>query len=130
MARLEQERACFALDKVRDIERRPEIRAKYLTQVKSLPSLILGGGLGQAAAMLLADKEVAPHILYEHLSAWLVGKRRFYSGEDDDLLGLITKGTRGAYLAAQEEALAFLVWLKRFADAFLRSSQDKVEVMN
>jgi CRISPR-associated protein Cmr5 len=129
---LDQRRAADALEKIKLLEKDPR-RGKFDSYVDSLPATILMSGLGQATAMLLAsakfgkenrsDDNRAYETLYRHLSSWLC------RDEDDapyrgaaDLMEAITKDARGedAYIHAQAEAMAYLEWLKKFSNAYLK----------
>ncbi len=139
---LEQARAKNALDAVRALEGRDRATRKaYTSYAKSLPANILMNGLGQAVAMAMskaaggengasAGDAAAWRALVEHLEAWLLSRENVaspYAGttrQDSQPPGLtlmqcITQGDQTAYLAAQAEALAYLEWLKKFANALL-----------
>ena len=110
---------------------------KYKSYVQSLPATILMNGLGQAAAMLLAaakGNRQDPHrLLYNHLSSWLCNEKDDYSGapydNHQDLLRAITTEDEDHYLKAQAEALAYLEWLKKFANAYLRDDSQSDQVV-
>lgn len=119
---LDQRRAEHALKCIKEREKDAK-QSDYLSYVKALPATILQNGLGQAMATLLAaakGKENDSHYrLYKDVQSWLCG-----SGEDaifpeGDLLEAITSNDQQHYLKAQAEAQAYLVWLKKFAAAFL-----------
>lgn len=118
---IEQARARNALDCVRAMEDNP---GKYGSYVKRLPATILMNGLGQAAATLLAlarGKNDDPHrTLYEHLQTWLCKAcpDAPYAGKEH-LIDAIIDGDQAAYVRAQAEALRWLEWLKKFAQAYL-----------
>lgn len=124
---LEQKRAQHALNKVREIERdyQGEQWEKFVSYVENLPATILTSGLGQAAAMLLAqakgDTRDAHYILYGSLEDWLCrdDPQAPYRAESD-LMAAIVNRDRKTYLRAQAEALAWLEWLKKFAVALLK----------
>lgn len=115
---IEQARARHALDCVRAVKKDP---GKYGSYVKQLPASILMSGLGQAAATLLAasrGKPDAHRTLYDHLQAWLcdVCPEAPYKGKRS-LIDAIVDGHQVAYVSAQAEALRWLEWLKKFAQA-------------
>lgn len=128
---MEQERAAHALAKVGEIGTKDEkFREKYVSYVEALPATILMNGLGQAAATLLAaakgKTEDAHRVLFDHLQEWLcrAAPQAPYGGETN-LMDAITAHDRAAYLRAQAEALAWLVWLKKFAVAYLKNPAKK-----
>lgn len=131
MATLEQRRAAFALDKVSGVGK--EQHPKFRTQLVKLPARLHTNGLGQTAAYLRAQKEdTAERHLFAWLESWLTRKDGGTYSEGSPLLDAITG--RGAAVPAAEveplyrhasvEARALAVWLKRFAEAFLRESEN------
>ncbi|ABG03237.1 CRISPR-associated protein, Cmr5 family [Rubrobacter xylanophilus DSM 9941] len=132
---LEQRRAAHALAAIQELQRAGRGGyGNYKSYVSSLPATILTNGLGQAAATLLAGAKLnsknrnadnrAREKLYDHLSSWLCG------GDEEspyqkkgDLLENITRNDQDCYIRAQAEALEYLSWLKRFAEAFLEGSK-------
>ena len=120
---LDQRRAKHALKCIKTRQKDGTKQLDYLSYVKALPATILQNGLGQAMATLRAkggDKNDPHRRLYENVQSWLCG-----SGEDAifpnqrDLLEAITQNDQQHYLKAQAEAQAYLIWLKKFAAAFL-----------
>ncbi len=121
---LDQRRAKHALDCIKKRQKDGTKQSDYLSYVKALPATILQNGLGQAMATLLAaskGKEKDSHRrLYQDVQSWLCG-----DDEDapfpnkGDLLEAITSNDQQHYLKAQAESQAYLVWLKKFAAAFL-----------
>ncbi|MHB1544322.1 MAG: type III-B CRISPR module-associated protein Cmr5 [Gammaproteobacteria bacterium] len=114
------EHALHAVDALRDKD-----TGHYVSYVSALPATILQNGLGQALAMLLSAAKGEPdephNKLYEQMQAWLCGDHLNapYAG-NQNLIRAITEGSEQAYLHAHAEALAYLVWLKKFAVAFLK----------
>lgn len=124
---LDQRRAKHALERIKTRQVDGTKQADYLSYVKALPATILQNGLGQAMSTLLAaakGKEKDSHYcLYQDVQSWLCG-----DDEDapfpnkGDLLEAITSNDQQHYLKAQAEAQAYLVWLKKFAAAFLNEN--------
>jgi CRISPR-associated protein Cmr5 len=134
---LEQERASFALDRIKVWrDKTANDRDSYARFVQRFPAMVLTSGLGQTLAFLLADNEGArkPHkpsgVLYNDLGEWLVVRRKLYRGTADKLIDLLISGDRSTYQQATEEALALSVWLSRFADAFLQKGSSNREETN
>ena len=121
---MDQERAEFALEKIKairggaDQSHKVEVR-RYLN---NLPALIRMNGLGQALAFFRMKGEGTAHdTIYRMVGAWLCdasSKGRIFS-ENADVLTAITQSDMAHYMAAQNEALALLQWLKKFAVALL-----------
>jgi len=81
-------------------------------------------GLGQALATERANNdEPAHHHLFHNLETWLCGEAGVYV--TGDLLSAIVGGSEALYLRAQTEALAWLVWHKKFCRAYLPASDRK-----
>ncbi len=101
-------------------------KAKYGTLVRKMPSYILTNGLGQTLAFLKARGRSEPdsehEILYEQLSGWL---RERLSINDDILGWIIQHADSRQYRYATMETLAFLQWLKRFAEAILPKGREE-----
>lgn len=127
---LAQKRAADALKKILELKKNPN-RGKYDSYVDSLPATILMSGLGQATATLLASAKLgktdrsndnkAYETLYRHLSCWLcrTDDDAPYEGKSE-LIDAICGGDEEDYLHAQAEALAYLEWLKKFSNAYLK----------
>ena len=116
MQTLQQQRAAFALTKVKSALTEPNLSAKeFKSQAESFPAMIRMNGLGQAAAFYLS-KGGAHSKLYTLLSDWLKEPHQPYSGQD--LLAGIVENDLYAYRLAQAEALLLLDWVKKFAKAF------------
>ncbi|MDI6893170.1 MAG: type III-B CRISPR module-associated protein Cmr5 [Bacillota bacterium] len=93
--------------------------ASYGSLARKVPALVTSAGLGQAMAFLRAkgqSKAWDPHeLLYSHVSDWVVGQLK----ETGELLDVIQHRSSEVYRQATSEALAFLLWVKRFAEARL-----------
>jgi CRISPR-associated protein Cmr5 len=88
---------------------------KFGGQAKKLPTRIMAAGLGQALAFLKA-KDYAPGLLAE-LNDWMKQRIPPTQGESADLLERIIHGDSDFLRRATDEVLAYLLWLKRFAEA-------------
>lgn len=143
---LEQKRAANALECVKKIAEQIE-KAKagekdtfteqascYRSYVESLPAHIVMGGLGQAlatewAAARAGDEEgkkpgrKAHAQLTNDLAGWLREQAIYANIAPNDagksLIAALMAGDEKTYLRAQAEALAWLVWLKKFCQAML-----------
>ena len=121
---MDQERAEFALKKIQAIlgGADPIHKAEIRRYLNNLPALIRMNGLGQALAFFRMKGEGTAHeAIYRMVGAWLCdasSKGRIFS-ESTDALSAITQSDMAHYMAAQNEALALLQWLKKFAVALL-----------
>jgi CRISPR-associated protein Cmr5 len=131
---IDMQRAEHAYGKVDGLKRDGSY-GKYVSYVKGLPATILQNGLGQAMATLLAASKGKPdahRYLYDHVEEWLCNansyspyyKQNKQVSNGDLLMKKITEGDENAYIYAQAEALAYLVWLKKFAVAYLEEKED------
>lgn len=113
----DQQRAQSAWQNVRQV---PEEKGKeYGSLARGLAAMIQTNGLGQTLAFLQAKAEGKtdkPHaMLFRHLSGW-VGKQM--TGQDRaDLLEWLIQQNSDVYRRATAEALAYALWLRRFAEA-------------
>ncbi|MBX3216449.1 MAG: type III-B CRISPR module-associated protein Cmr5 [Labilithrix sp.] len=122
----EQRRAAHALSTVNALEADERVRQKYRAYVERIGPAILANGLGQALASERAAATNQPrsaqhkahHRLYANLHAWLSDSRGVYASAPDLLQAIVT-GDEPDYLRAQAEALAWLVWHKKFCRAYL-----------
>jgi len=122
----EQRRAANALDAVQRVEKEEALGKSYRRYVERLGPSILINGLGQALATEKASgksksekpDERAHHLLYQNLGQWLCRDGGIYAGATDILDAIIKHGEQ-QYLQAQVEALAWLVWHKKFCRAYL-----------
>ncbi len=120
---LEQERAKRAWECVQQVKGEP-FAGDYRTIAVKAPSLILTNGLGQTLAFLHSKRERDSHrLLYKHLSEWVAQK---LGVQGNDVLQWIAEdATVDQYRRATTEALAFLQWLKRFAEAELPKGREE-----
>lgn len=124
---MEQERAQFALERITEFTAQSSERQKELrSHVSALPALIRMNGLGQALAFYrMKDKGSSHEQLYLLVSRWLCDEKsagRIFETPGDVLSG-ITSGDMFQYMAAQNEALALLEWVKKFANAYLEKGE-------
>ncbi|MEW6744997.1 MAG: type III-B CRISPR module-associated protein Cmr5 [Planctomycetota bacterium] len=126
-ATLDQRRARHAWAAVERMEKdharsgKPDEKAKeFGGQTKKMPARILAAGLGQALTFLLA-KDYAPDLLIE-LGDWILDKRlnpesRKEKPTKEALIKAIMNSSSDFLRQATDEAMAYLPWLSRFAEA-------------
>ncbi len=125
---MDQERAEFALGKIQGLVGGPEtVQIEVCRYVNGLPALIRMNGLGQAMAFYRMQGVGSTHeLIYRIVGEWLcnsTSKGRVFLEGDGDALVAITRSDIHAYMAAQNEALALLEWLKKFALALLKREE-------
>lgn len=120
---MEQDRAEFALRQIEAAKHSlGDIPKEIRRHLNGLPALIRMNGLGQALAFFRMKGEGSSHWhIYNIVGEWLCAtnsKGRIFT-EHSDVLKAITRSDVQHYMAAQNEALALLEWLKKFAVALL-----------
>lgn len=141
---LEQERAAFAWASIEEvISRNQQLSDErrywkdYGSLARSAAAYVQANGLGQALAFWRAKgyewnpserrskpKQDDAHAeLLGHVANWL--HKQKIVPDDKDLVEWISKdATTEEYRQASAEAIAFLIWLKRFAEAELPKEGD------
>jgi len=131
---LEQKRANYAwkcIQKVKNLNK-DNIEKSYNSYIKKTPTLIQTNGLGNSLAFykskfgsekdekLNTDKR-AYKLLYEHINNWFKQK---YQKHKDILDWIIHQNTSSTEVfQTTKEILAFLSWMKRFAEAELKEGE-------
>lgn len=119
---LDQDRAKEAWEAVRQVKTdRLCDESSYRQLARKGAADIQANGLGQTLAFWNAKKGKEPHfgVLLKHVSGWTLGQ--LGAQHADGLLGWVmhTAATE-EYRRATTEALSFLNWVKRFAEAELK----------
>jgi CRISPR-associated protein Cmr5 len=133
-ATLEQQRAAHALTQI-DGVKNEKLAGDYKSYAESLPATIVMNGLGQALATLLAaakgkaGNEDAHRRLFDHLEDWLCDAKPAV-GLQKPLINALVDCDQSTYCHAQAEALSYLVWLKKFAQAFLANDKSAAKGAN
>lgn len=129
--RLEQGRAKHAYGAATAIATSTSIKDKdkkeYKSYTKKVPMLIKTNGLGATLAFMKA-KGKAYQLILNSIENWLKEDIKFSAivkeikGDDlgDDLMGKIVNCDSNCYRALTIEILAYLNWLKRFADGLIK----------
>jgi CRISPR-associated protein Cmr5 len=114
----EQQRAAQAWNDVKSVIGKKWAK-EYKSAVKSGPADIQTSGLGQTVAFWRSKKNDEQYqAAYAHVHKWLQHKM----GITLDLREWIATTSSNEYRLATVEALAYLGWLKRFADAEIKDS--------
>jgi CRISPR-associated protein Cmr5 len=122
---LEQQRAQQAWMCVQEVTSKPlDFKKKYGSLARKVPMLVLTNGLGQTLAFLKEKGKNDPAdehtVLFRHLSSWVLSQvDPSAAASNGDLLRWVLQNDSAAYRRATMEALAFLTWLERFAEAEL-----------
>jgi CRISPR-associated protein Cmr5 len=120
-----QLRAAFAFNCIKqalalDSDQQRELKS----YIQALPAMIQMNGFGQAIAFYKAHPEgkrggKAYQLIYSWISSWLK-QQSIYS---QDLMQAIVEQDMASYQLATAETLALLVWLKKFARAYLTAEE-------
>jgi CRISPR-associated protein Cmr5 len=111
---LEQERASFCLEKVKEIK---SPKDKFKTAARNLPSFIVSNGLIPTLAFYKSKAEKKE--VYEIINEWLKERKII---ENDALNYLVYKDFNTLRLATME-ALALANWLKRIVEIELKEKE-------
>lgn len=123
---LEQGRAKFAFE----CAQRAGITNKdYRSYAKKFPMMIKSSGLGAAMAFAFSKKTNtnAWGLLYNDIGNYLRQNKSFLLGEDPnrELSDLVISLDSQQYRLLTIEILAFLTWLRRFAEGLIESESEQ-----
>lgn len=114
---IEQERAKAAWGDVAAVKSEKH-KKEYGQLARSAAADIQVNGLGQVLAFWRAKGKPEHKDLYKDVNQWV--RSRLGIAQPEDLLQwIMQRATTDEYRHATAEALAFLTWLKRFAEAEL-----------
>lgn len=115
---LEQKRAAAAWACVVDVrDNHTSYKGDYSSLARSAPTDIQTNGLGQTLAFWRAKGKDYHKKIYVDFSTWL--QTRIPESKPDVLEWVMQRANTNDYRRATAEAMAFLQWLKRFAEAEL-----------
>lgn len=126
MQLITQQRADFSLRILNNAKELPvEDQKQIRTVANSIPAQIQRTGLGQTLAFALSKKDKADGkgwaFFHNLLQKWICEERKLYQGRD--LMNSLTQGDMQQYQQAQAEALALLIWTRKFARAMLENGK-------
>lgn len=113
---IEQQRAAAALRAVQGVGS----GTKFTALANGMPTMIHVNGLGQALAFCKGKSDTQYEEMAMMLSGWLCDEGKpFANTTPDEILMTITQCDMAVYMRAQAEAMAYLLWAKKFAKALL-----------
>jgi len=121
---VEQTRAKAAWEAVESVD--GGIGGEYLSVAQKAPAMVMSNGLGPSAAFLRA-KTPASKALYAHVSGWLVAQKQMWEQPRTDLIAGLVQESSDNYRLLTVEALAYLTWLKRFAEAKFKDQKARTQ---
>ena len=88
--------------------------------IVGVPTMVLTNGIGQTMAFLMFKKKEKKHLnVFKIIQGWLQQEIPELKTESNiDFLKKFSTLNQKEYLTAQQESLAMLQWLKRYARAF------------
>ncbi|MCA9962963.1 MAG: type III-B CRISPR module-associated protein Cmr5 [Anaerolineales bacterium] len=108
----EQERAHHAWDRVEEVDKKGDsVKQNYGSWARKLPAMIQTNGLAQTMAFLCAKGKDHHKLLYEHVSGWVLR-----ADTQKKLLPLLLEEDSSSYRRRTTEAIAYSLWLRRFAE--------------
>jgi len=123
------EEAWACVDYVNSEIDRKKFKKEYRSIVLRLPALIITNGLGQTLAYLKSkgkgeDPDKNPHErVYRDIEGWLNSRVKWRA--KGDLIERVISLDSNNFRYVTQETLAFLSWLKRFADAVLPKEDEE-----
>ncbi len=136
LRRLEGGRAAYAFKCAQEGSEIKESLA-YKSYVKKLPMLIKTNGLGATYAFVLSKKDdtkskkgYAYKLIYDQTQEWLKSESKKFllrGKEDKDFVKILTELKSYEYRAVTVEVLAFLNWLRRFAEGVIEGDETSEE---
>jgi CRISPR-associated protein Cmr5 len=133
ITKLEKGRAEFAY---RCVEKAIEIfkdnskkQKEYKSYARKIPTMILSNGLGQTLAFIKAKSEKgnAYNLIYQQLTEYMKSDhtaRIKMPQEKNDLVEWVISCNSSTYRYITQEILAFLNWLKRFAEGLIEVEEE------
>lgn len=123
LAQERAEEAWKAVEEVKKQAQREKSQEDYKKRcaalARRLPALIRSNGLGQTLAFLKSKDGEEHTWIANSLSKWV--KSQLGIDSSKDLLGwIVNEADQRSYRYATQEALAYLLWLKRFAESELK----------
>jgi len=132
--RLERGRAEFAFERAEDIKTKYDnISGSYKSYVKKMPMLIKTNGLGAALAFVFSKRTTETKknaygytLLYDDIAKWLKRdeKELVKFDKNEDLVKEVVSLNSSEYRAVTIEVLAFLEWLRRFAEGLIEKEEE------
>ncbi len=133
MATLDQERAKLAFDHITDVKswdqatKEKPRQEKYGSIVYAMPALLRSAGLSQALHFVRSRKDPDQQLFLIHLAKQF---KRIDAGIDgkETLLAKVREADLATYLRLTHEALACVVWYRRFVQGELTIEAGAVDV--
>lgn len=124
ITKLESGRAEFALVCAQEAcSKNKQIQKEYRSYARRIPQMILSNGLGQTLAFVFSKKKKgnAYYLVYEQINKYMSSPHVsvIQKPNDKDLAEWVFSLNTHEYRYVEEEILAFLNWLRRFAEGLI-----------
>lgn len=135
ISKLESGRAAHAFSAAKEGSTLTKAK-EYKSYVKKMPMLIKTNGLGSALAFAFAkgakggviQRDNAWGLLYNQIESWLKeDDKHLITFDDSKLLEKLLETESYEYRAVAVEVLAYLTWLRRFAEGLIEGEADNNE---
>jgi CRISPR-associated protein Cmr5 len=134
ITKLEKGRAEFAYKcavEAKDKEDK-NFKSEYRSHVKKIPTMILSNGLGQTLAFIKSKSKEgnAYELIYKQITDYMKSEhpsRINMPNGEDDLTKWVINVDSSTYRYITQEILAFLNWLRRFAEGLIKEKEDANE---
>lgn len=129
ITKLESGRAEFALSCAQKAcSKNKQIQKEYRSYARRIPQMILTNGLGQTLAFVFSKKKEgnAYDLVYEQMKDYMNSPHVsvIQKPNDKDLIEWVVSLNTHEYRYVEEEILAFLNWLRRFAEGLLEEGEE------
>lgn len=127
ITKLERGRVEFAYECVKNAKKELKEKEKdYRSYVRKIPQMILSNGLGQTLAFIYSKKKDgnAYDLIYKQLTDYLKSDsvaRINMPKNEKELIEWVISLSSTKYRYVTEEILAFLSWLRRFAEGMIEA---------
>ncbi len=120
---LSRNRAERAFEYVQEVNGNP-IAQKYKSLVRKTPMRIKVNGLDATLAFVFSKKKTGNQhaLLYEQLQKWLIENDMVAANKE--FVEYVIALEKNEYRVVTNELLAFLTWLRRFADGMIEGEED------
>ncbi|BCW93612.1 MAG: hypothetical protein KatS3mg007_1506 [Thermoanaerobaculum sp.] len=108
---LDQKRAAFSWEKVHGKSK------EYVNLAKAAPALVMSNGLMQTLAFFQSKGEGHHKELLQHVLEWLYERKILKASNFNTAMKEFSEMSSEQYMAATQEALAILQWIRQLAAA-------------
>ena len=104
-------------------EKIKKFKKEYKAYAKKLPMMIKTSGLGAALAFITSKNSKPYAELFSNIENWLKNDTKKLLPEGEKLMGYVLKQESLEYRIITIEVLAYLNWLRRFAEGVIEGEE-------